>query len=40
MEAMQTNQLIIVGVYGEEMHRGNAAGAVERLGGYLRDNGY
>ncbi|KAM9977913.1 hypothetical protein ACTFIR_011790 [Dictyostelium discoideum] len=37
---VKTNQAIIVGLYDEKFQPGPAALAVEKLGDYLRDNGY
>ncbi|KAM9998813.1 hypothetical protein ACTFIY_008463 [Dictyostelium cf. discoideum] len=37
---VKTNQAIIVGIYDEKFQPGPAAVATEKLGDYLRDNGY
>jgi Profilin len=37
---VKTGQAIIVGVYNDKQQPGNAANVVEKLGDYLRENGY
>jgi len=37
---VKTGQAIVIGVYNDKLQPGNAANVAEKLGDYLRENGY